>query len=332
MVIIDLVYCGVEPFPWVLGLMGNVVNLIVLGYQGIQQTTNIILIGLATADLLYVLSSSDRLVACVMRHVDPQLAAEIEIYSIVHIQKLANIFAVVSRYYTCFIAVERFIAVRYPLKASAILKRNRMIVASVFVWMLIFSFYFYSFLLFEAAEVYNPALNRTTKRVKSSDFMVENLSVLVNYASFVLPVISAYVPVLIVFVCTCVILRSLRLSALQRRQMTSSAPNADIQQQQVTKTLVSICIVFLITNTPDVIIRIARVLFLDDGFVANGRYRNIHAVTIAIMLCCNLINSSVNVIFYVMFNRKFRATCQHLFTLCWKPLHLRSTQGDKIYQ
>ncbi|KAL8572782.1 hypothetical protein ACOMHN_030364 [Nucella lapillus] len=330
-VIVDVISCGVQPIPLLLGIVGNLLSLVVLSYQGVKQTTNIILIGLALADLLYVGMCTMTMVECIFRRLHyARLAQTIQVLSVVHLEKLANVFSLVSRWYTCFVAVERFIAVLYPLRASSLMQKNRMLVASGLLWVFAFLSRVYHFLLFEAKEKYDPEQNITEQVAGPTTFLVENLQEL-RIGGILTALLSRYIPVLIVFVCTCFILRSLRASLAQRREMTHAVSGSEAAQQlQITKVLVSICLVFLLTSLPQIAINIARLLFAEKGFLDVGRYRNSHAVVTSVVLFFNILNSSVNVVFYVFYNQQFRATCRRLFTPYWKRSDGFVTKSDLL--
>ncbi|XP_076455554.1 uncharacterized protein LOC143290142 [Babylonia areolata] len=317
--ITDVLSCGVQPVISLLGVVGNSLCVIVILCQGLQQTTNIILMGLAVTDLLYVLLSLRSLVECFARRFHSGLAVDISMVSQTSLVMLDTELAMLSRLYTCFIAVERVIVVRCPLKASSLLTRCRTLLVSAGLWILAFVSCIHCFFLLQVGQVFNHAQNDTTKVVTLTAFHKRNRAVLLLATNLVRPLFSQYVPVVLVLTCTFVILRTLKQSQTQRKEMAvmESSTN-DQQQQQITKALLSVCVVFLVTNVPGVIVTLFRLLYGEDGFGGTGRYRNCHRVAVSVMLLFMLFNSSVNFMLYVIFNQKFAATFRKLLLLCWK--------------
>ena len=330
MIFNDVMSCGVQPVVTLVGLAGNILSIAVLGYQGVREVSSIILIGLAMADLLYLILWYGPMAECTLRTFDVVAAINMEVeYKAMPIM-IASILGTVSRLYTCLIAVERYIAVLYPLRAPALLTRKRISVACVVLFALPFAFSFHLFLLFDVEEAFSSKYNATVKRVAFSSFAVENLDFMVLYNDLVLAVPFSYLPVLLVLYCTCSILLTLRRSQKNRLQMIARREDnkASAEKRQMTKTLVGICIVFIVCSLPAIILKVARLLFTDDGFSDVGRYRNMSYVAVTVSLLFSLINSSVNFIFYVAYSKKFAATARKM-VLFWKKEESRRHVADK---
>ena len=315
MIFNDVMSCGIQPIVTLIGLAGNILSITVLGYQGAKEVTNIILIGLAMADLLYLMMWYGPIAECTVRRFDVVAAINVEVeYKAMPIM-IASILGTVSRLYTCLIAVERYIAVLYPLKAPALLTRKRIFTACAVLFVLPFALSFHMYLLFDVAERFSPEYNATVKFIKFGHFTVENLDFMVLYNDLILAVPFSYIPVALVLYCTCSILLTLRRSQQSRLQMTAGREDSktSAEQRQVTKTLIGICIVFVVCSLPAIVLKVARLLFTDDGFSDVGRYRNMSYVAVTVSLLFSLINSSVNFIFYVAYSKKFNATARKIF-------------------
>ncbi|KAL8590142.1 hypothetical protein ACOMHN_010337 [Nucella lapillus] len=319
MLINDVVSCGFQPIITVVGLTGNILSMSVLLYLGVNEVTNVLLIGLTLVDLLYLVMWFGPMAECIVRRVDEVWAVNLEMeYKALPIMVAAKL-GTVSRLYTCLIAVERYIAVLHPLKAPTLLTRRKILIACIVLTVLPFTLGFQSYLLFDVHETFSAKYNATVKYITFSKFTTENLDFVVLYNDLVMAIPFNYIPVIVVTYCTGAILITLLRSHQTRLQMTAGRGDEKkaAEQRQVTKTLISICVVFVVCSLPYIVVQVARLLFQKEGFSDVGRYRNLSFATISLTLLFSLINSSVNFIFYITFSTKFNTAAKKL-CLCWK--------------
>ena len=90
------------------------------------------------------------------------------------------------------------------------------------------------------------------------------------------------------------------------------------EERRVTKTLLSVCVLFIVCITPNIILEIARILFAKDGFNDVGRYSNVSAVVLSLVNLFSMLNSSLNFVLYILTSRKFAAVFCRLFLPCWR--------------
>ncbi|XP_076458640.1 uncharacterized protein LOC143292336 [Babylonia areolata] len=315
MLINDVVSCVFQPVITVVGLTGNILSLIVLTHLGFKEVSTLLVFGLTVVDLLYVIMQYGPMAECIARRIDEVSAINLEVeYKALPIM-VAFKLGTASRLFTCLIAVERYIAVLHPLKAPALLTRKKFITASVLSTVLPFALGFNAFILFDVRETFSPRFNSTVKSLTFTQFTADNTDLVVLYNDLILALPFNYLPIVVVTFCTASILTTLLRSHQTRLQMTAGRQDEKkaAEQRQVTKTLISICVVYVLCSLPSIAVQVARLLFQKEGFSDTGRYRHLSFVTITISLLFSLVNSSVNFIFYIAFSHRFSATARKIF-------------------
>lgn len=310
----SIINCGFSPVLFLLGFVGSVMSLVVLIAQGTRETTNIILIGLSLSDLAFVTMWYLTRLECVVRRFDPLLGVTLDALTSAHLSGLRFICGRISACYTVLIATERYIAVLHPLKVSVIVKRNHVIFTCVFLYGFLFACSSALFFMYGVQPKFSSVYNTVVLSSFSTQFLLDNLGILRVYSSFVLPVLFCVCPVVIVTFCTCSILHTLRASFLERRRMTGGGRDGKgrSEQDKVTKTLLSVCILFIVCCMPDTMYQIIRLSLTNFDLT---RYANTVSVCVTFIKFFEAANAAANFYLYIATSRKFAKTFRRVF-LC----------------
>ncbi|KAK0047202.1 thyrotropin-releasing hormone receptor [Biomphalaria pfeifferi] len=117
--IIDLVIlCGLPPLLSVCGLLTNILNILVLSKYGLHETTSFLLFPLSVSYLFFSILQLIQRLQSIVAQFDPLLAMSVESFFRVYIDTFPSYFVAISNLHTTIIAVERLVAVCFPLKMS----------------------------------------------------------------------------------------------------------------------------------------------------------------------------------------------------------------------
>ncbi|XP_025079712.1 growth hormone secretagogue receptor type 1-like [Pomacea canaliculata] len=123
------------PIIFLLGSAGNVITLAVLFRQGLRDTTNLVLSGLAFADLVYIASHSIPQISYFVYSLDEGLATAWRLGSTMALQHVSFASGRIAALLVCLIVTERYIVVAFPLHAPGIVTKLRMRLAFGFIYL-----------------------------------------------------------------------------------------------------------------------------------------------------------------------------------------------------
>ncbi|XP_072025059.1 allatostatin-A receptor-like [Amphiura filiformis] len=269
------------------GIVGNaLVILIYFKNPKMRNTTNMLLVGLAVADLLTSL----------MLIPVPTLISGIpldwrgEFYcKIVYSYELMWISITVSVFTLTMVSVERYLAISYPIKYRIVFSESRPKIVLICVWVVAVGFNLYSLFIW-----FN--INGSCALIWPSDTFRFTLGVTLFVLKFVLPVV-------IMFVTHGATILTLRKHAneLRSRSEASNSPAYALLQakQKVVEMLFIVMVTFIVCWTPDQVGHFGYTV----GFVP---YRFLYGTAYRCFVLLAFFNSCVNPIIYAFKNEKFR--------------------------
>ncbi|KAK7500761.1 hypothetical protein BaRGS_00008005 [Batillaria attramentaria] len=316
-----IIFCGLLPVVFLMGLAGNVMSLVVLLVQGTTETTNVILIGLTITDLVYVIVWYVPRLGCILEHFHPLFVVNMEAFGTAFIHfSLSYLLGRVSACFVCLVALERYLAVLHPFKAARIMSRSRVLAACVMIYVFVFVLGAFQFMIFDIDSVYHPAFNTTVLAVVYTSFMEENPEFIEYYTDVVTWFLYRVVPLFFVLFCTRSILVALRkrYSDLMKMRPGKEENDKRLEQQKITKMLICVCIVFIVCTFPGTVYHLAFRLVPDYGFSLLGRYKNMANIMASLVYLFELTNSSINFILYMATSKKFSMTYRRIFLCGWR--------------
>ncbi|XP_060598091.1 FMRFamide receptor-like [Ruditapes philippinarum] len=301
------------PFVVACGIVGNFFNIVVLVNPKMRTSTNIYLMSLAFCDSLYLLFT---LTLSFLHCSNKTLSVDAFRY-IPIARVLSDLFGNTAVWLTVCFTLERYVAVRFPIRGKAWCTVKK---AKVAIFATALACFVNTFPEFFETRIKRIYVNRTTHSwhyaCVSSDFANRPSYQFGYYWWFV--AIFTFTPLVLLSVFNFLLIRSV-WAANRKRQMlsqtrvTGEAIKNTHEQQRVTMMLISVVVIFLVCQTPQAILLIYR------SYV-QARLMKYPADFIKIAgNICNLlvqINSSVNFILYSYFSCKFRRTFRQVFCRC----------------
>lgn len=301
------------PIIFLLGSAGNVITLAVLFRQGLRDTTNLVLSGLAFADLVYIASHSIPQISYFVYSLDEGLATAWRLGSTMALQHVSFASGRIAALLVCLIVTERYIVVAFPLHAPGIVTKLRMRLAFGFIYLATTVISLPFFLSSDIYYTYSTTYNRYMPTSWVTQFGKDTTEFLNLYKRIVLTIGLRIVPVAYVIALTASILWILRKSRLWR-QTTSIATgmtSQESEQMRVTRTLISVCLVYTASTLPATIY--IPCMYLVPGFNQHGEYKNILSVVYLLTSVVEMIHSSASFFLYISTSKKFSATFHEMF-------------------
>ncbi len=293
----------IMPCLCVFGIVGNILNIVIVSRQHVRapmdQSAYIILIMLAISDMLCCISllpeafKSDK-------HLYFQGLTFWMLYELYGIY-VQNAFSHISTWLIVMVAVTRFIVICYPLTSKEHVTFSRTVITACIMmalWLVIDLPYLWSY----SSTTYDCSTNTSTKIFHSLDIGFLHSNATFNKGFMVTcSILGFIVPVMILLFCTVRLLRALRKSQKMQRSHRRTYSFKYMPRTNMTQTLITIVIVFIILILPSECLQI--------WFFVSTRTESKLISLIASF--CNLLhttNFAINFILYSLVNSQFRKT------------------------
>ena len=300
------------PIVVTIGLLGNVLNIVVLSHPKMRTSTNVYIMVLALADTFYLVFSFALSFARCSNHDQSYAAFQFIPYGRVISDTAGN----TAVWITVIFTIERYVAVCHPMKGKVWCTVTKARVASFLA------------LIFCTANTI-PELFELNIRLSSGGKwrcrkteMAGTTSYQIGYNWWYVTLFT-FVPFVFLIIFNSHLIRSLLRAKKKRKallQSNSGSVKNSREENKVTLMLVTIVIIFLVCQLPWTVLLLYR-SYLDD----NGHYVPVTNIKIAGNICNLLvqINASVNFYLYSFFSRKFRRTFTNIF--CFVETSLEPT-------
>lgn len=297
----------ITPTLCVLGIIGNIINLLVLTRKDMQGSTNCFLIALAVSDMLLLTMQILPTAISTTRWKGMSRTYIIASRYLVVIRYFtSNVFITCTSWLTVAITIERFIAIRFALKARLMCTIHRAKVAITAIF--IISFLFHLSKCFE----YAPNMNHTSPKPVDMQALANNkiydtLMHVLNIA------VAVFIPEVSLFILNTLLIYFLVQHNRSMRHIKDKGRQELLQLTLVVITMVS---VFMICHSIGLYLAIniaiysrKQVLFT----VIGERLRIINNFLV-------LVNSSVNFILYTAISKRFRDSFNKIISQCSRKI------------
>ncbi|XP_025116134.1 uncharacterized protein LOC112577299 [Pomacea canaliculata] len=314
--------CVVKPVVVAVGLPSNIINCVVFWRQGLQDRMNVCLLALSVADLGLITVTALFSVSYYLEQIDPVTYEGLFAYFQTYIAGVGQGFRTASGCITMVIAVERCLCVMFPLKAASLISTRNMSVVMVFIG----CFSQVAFFTMPARFVIIK-VNSTTSKMGpvSSDLYLKNQVFFTILENIVMMSVVPIATFLIISLSTGLTVVKLRAAMDWRRKFGSSSDESRSQHTAVTKMLVLVSSVYIVTTIPWVIFYLASLTVQE--FSLTGQFYNLYMTSIVAVYHLPYINSSVG--FFVYFNRSTRFRKDVLDT-CGGSCKVQSGLGREV--
>ncbi|KAK3751126.1 hypothetical protein RRG08_039131 [Elysia crispata] len=297
----------VIPSVSLVGLFGNISSILVLYRQGLNKSSNILLMAMAVADIFFLLGTNNILDNWRTFYKTRISYDQARAFYFVHMfqnfsMELGNGMSVLL---AVLVTLERMVAVYLPLKFTSIIRPWRTRIAVVLVLLIALFKAGWGFLVFEF--FYNE--KRGVPRIKWTAFY-QNQKVFFTHLMGAYDYILGFIPVMTVCVGCILIGVKVSIAAANRAKMlTSSGGERALNQKQprnsrTTLTLLSVCVLFTCT---------LGVGFCLETLMTSELTWKYYILRYKVTFLLYAINSSSNFIIYVGMNKNFRDTYVSIF-------------------
>ena len=299
----------------IFGLLGNVINLVVLTRKGLQKTMDRMersahtgLIALALSDMFFCVALLPN--AWVEWKQFLYSSPHFDLYYKVYGEGLISMFIMASTWLTVAMATSRYLAICHPLRAREIIGMTfaRCSIAVVFVFCILFNLprfwrqYVDSMDCQEGGRVYF-----TSKGFLQTDPIFGTVYLWVYFS------IGIVGPLLVLTYCNAHLVRALRQSTAMRRQYQTGHPHNE-GTHRITLTLIIIVIMYIMLVSPAEIIN-----FLQKVVIADASLTHAHNLAVSIVNALQAMNFAFNFVLYCAINVHFRQAVKELFCcMCMK--------------
>lgn len=296
-----------------LGIIGNVINIIVFLKQGFRNTINICFFGLAISDiccLLTLLWMGVCLNPAVIVSGAPWVATDF-----VYLTGAwpHNMSGRITSYITVYITAERCVCIIFPLKVKQLISPRKTTVAVCTIYILniltLCPEYATSYLTWK----FFPERNITLLAIAHRSGREQTAGIV-----FFLNSITGAFSFVSVIVLTAILAVKLKKASVWRLQAKSANSNTvatmSSRDQKTVKMVTLIATVLIICFIPGVIV--AMVTFIEPEFDLRKRYANSVASFWSLASVGQAVNSSINIIFYYKMSSKYKQTFAIVFRAC----------------
>lgn len=301
----------ISSFIGVLGIVGNVINIIIFYNQGFSNTVNIGFFGLAISDLCCIIAL-EWISVCM----NPLIVTTDTHWIPAEVMYLSGAwphacFGRITSYITSYITAERYLCIALPLKVKEIITPRLTTLVLCLLYLLnlmtLVPEYATSYLGWNFLPTENKtclSLSFTSNRL-SVEGIVYVLHSLFGMGSFVAVIIF-----------TSVLVTRLRQTSKWRISATSGfdrireMPNRD---RKTMKMIVLIATILIVCYTPGAVIAMTTFI-VGSEFSIKGVYVNIFMAVWSVAVSFQVINSSINIILYYKMSSKYRETFHEIFS------------------
>ena len=304
-----------------LGIAGNLLSIVVLGRdRTIRRTTGFMLQMLAVADAVY-------LIACIFyqtlnsieKYTDwlPPVMHRRWPYVEVHTWPAASVAQTATVWIVVVLTADRYVAICHPLHAPqySTIRRVRIAVATVWIFAVVYNLPRF----FERVVDVDDSTNSTSLFVTSPGVIVDKRRVMqvektamrenpvyfLVYKTCLFFVVRFFIPFASLAFFNQRLIRAMRASDQIRQTSVRHVGGSVGKEQQHTRTLVVVVVVFVMCELPDLTLRAWLSLhYHAPGYVAFP-HRQLRYVNVASNLLLT-VNSCINFVIYCFMGRRFR--------------------------
>ncbi|CAG5128584.1 unnamed protein product [Candidula unifasciata] len=290
----------------ILGVVTNILNIIIFCKQGLRDTVNISLLGLATSDL----GSLITLLYANISFLPDFLALNLPYVGndVMYISSWCHVlFTRISTWITAYITLERCLCVTTPLKVKNLFTPRRTVLYVIFVYVFMLASVTPIFYTARPAKIFDPSYNTTLfgisfledrDKIEMVAFMTNNTVPTLAFCT--------------VAICTAILVSTLRNKSKWRRQATMANAKTVVadRDNKVVKMVVLISTIFIICYFPGAAVFVY--MLLDSDLRVDGVQKNMLIAVFSILFHLESINASVNIFIYFSMSSKFRATFMNM--------------------
>lgn len=295
------------------GMTGNMFNIIVLLNPKMRSSTNTYLMALAICDSLYLLFT----LTLSFLHCSDTALHVAALRFIPFGRVLSDLFGNTAVWLTVCFTLERYIAVRFPMKGKAWCTVNKAKLASVVIFIACLLNTFPEFFEMKIVPIFtNGATGENKFACRYTEFSQQPSYQLGYYWWFV--ALFTFTPLILLSVFNSLLINLVwkankKRQLLSQTRVTGEPDKRHKEQTRVTMMLISVVLIFLVCQTPQAVLLIYR------SYVETANIAYSEDIMKILGNICNLlvqVNASVNFFLYSYFSSKFRRTFKQVICRC----------------
>ncbi|CAG5127166.1 unnamed protein product [Candidula unifasciata] len=289
----------VTPAISVVGIVGNVCSILVLAKQNWRKCSNILLLGLAVSDVMYLFGFNN-----IPKIIYTVFGKQSFLYS----RYSSTVLFIFSEVCLIIDYSSGLISLTLPMLITIerLVTRTFIAVSGVFIFW--YGNFIYTVFWFELGDKYDISVNKTVFVIVRSALFRQDRPTVYQIEE-VWAYMSMRIPAVFTFIGCIVIGVKIKMASIKRRQLTGKQAKGSMNR--TTKTLLAVCGVYTVTcaiaSLPVVIPQYVSYSISEDSTT------NICQVTYHIISTVVCVNSSCNFVIYIVFNKNFRVAYKALF-------------------
>uniref|UniRef100_A0A2C9LZ44 G-protein coupled receptors family 1 profile domain-containing protein n=1 Tax=Biomphalaria glabrata TaxID=6526 RepID=A0A2C9LZ44_BIOGL len=296
------------PLVSVCGLLTNILNVLVLSKYGLHETTSLLLFSLSVSNLFSSLAQLFQRLHSFVALFDPLFAMSLETISVIYLGSIAGYFASISNLHTTIIAVERLVAVCFPLKMSWVFTPYRVKLLLAFVYFYVAVLLMPSWFLYEPSWTFDPSTNKTIVAMKSTTFFKKNFVSITQYLYLVLLNLLSTLPFVNTLVCSIVI--GYKMTVRRKTSLTKmSSLSKYVKEKKVMKMMLTVCVVNFCVYLPVMAIN----LFLVYNNTLIQSLSKMYYLLRTFNTVFSQVNATINFFIYISLSSKFASTLDQIY-------------------
>ncbi|CAG5119117.1 unnamed protein product [Candidula unifasciata] len=307
-----------------LGILTNILNIITFSKQGVRDTVNISLLGLATSDL----GSQITLFYTNISFLPAFLELDLPFVSsdVTYVSAWSHVvFTRISTWITAYITLERCLCVTAPLKVKNWFTPKRTVLYVIFVYVFMLASVTPIFYTARPAKIFYPLNNKTLIGISFLEDRntIETVAFMTNNT---IPTLAFC----LVTICTAILVTNLQRKSKWRLQSSNSNSTNVIsdRDKKVVKMVVLISAIFIICYLPGTAVFVY--MLLDPEVRIDGVQKNLLLAVFSVLFHLESINAGVNIFIYLSMSSKFKVTFMNMFSFHNNKLFKRHKEIEKI--
>ncbi|XP_059156174.1 neuropeptide FF receptor 2-like [Physella acuta] len=293
-----------------LGIVGNVMNILVLTRYGQKQTTNLILTSLSVTDLVCSVLQPFRRLQCLVAQFDLGLSVTYRTFSTIYLYTFVDICVALSICHVAAIAIERFTAVFFPLHVNRIFTIPRVRWVIVFIYLYTIALLAPMFSRLSYQWFFDEKFNVWVSRLTLSKFYSQNYDTINFYSNFIVNNLFSSVSLFMILICSLAITVKLTTGESKRLTKSSTTASKKIKEAKVAKMLLTVCLTTVVTYLPSAVIYMC-LLYANITILSSG---NLYSLLQSVICVLFQFNAAVNFLIYVTMSSKFAAGYRRLIS------------------
>ncbi|XP_055895000.1 FMRFamide receptor-like [Biomphalaria glabrata] len=290
-----------------IGILGSILNVIILSHHKMQDTTNVILLAISVCDLIYSITQiSFNFYQFARSFINVYIFQWATVINLLIFDRINYIALIVSIHLVTLVSIERMVAVCFPFHVSRVftLYRMKCIIISIVCCNIVLRIPFY----FKFEMYFDEYKNVTMPFLRFGDLFFQNITFFNTYSRISALFLYSILPFFVIFICTFATIFHISITSKTNKALSSMEAIAKRKKEMKSVKIVLIICVFLMFFIL-IPLFVQQVLFVFALVIS----QKLSLITFWIVNILVQLNSSFNFVIYVTGSPKFKRTLMKIF-------------------